>query len=74
MNKRAKLSIAEWIMWAIISISALLLIAGIIKTFFWWRMKIDKWILATETIGILATVLIALKVMFLEPKCFSLLY
>ena len=35
-------------------------------------MEIDKWIIATETIGILATILIALKVMFLEPKCFSL--
>ena len=35
-------------------------------------MEIDKWIIATETIGILATILIALKVIFLEPKCFSL--
>lgn len=35
MNKKAELSIAEWVMWAVIIISALLLTAGIIKTFFW---------------------------------------
>lgn len=36
-------------------------------------MKIDKWIVATETIGILATILITVKVIFLQPMCFSLL-
>ena len=34
MNK-TKLTISEWVMWAVITMSALLLIAGIIKTFFW---------------------------------------
>ena len=35
MNKQVKMTISEWIMWGIIIIAALLLIAGIIKTFFW---------------------------------------
>jgi len=34
MNKKAELSRAEWVMWAVIVISALLLIVWIIKTFF----------------------------------------
>ncbi len=34
MNKLGKMTVSEWIMWSIIILAALLLIAGIIKTFF----------------------------------------